>query len=98
MLVIWGAPRLAPGDRLLAFLAPREDGAWRVVHFHQGLFRLEETSVGPVWVRRLGGERRRDSDPSRPAPDPAGTWSRRSSGPMDWLPAAPGGVGAADSS
>ncbi|HET9226938.1 MAG TPA: matrixin family metalloprotease, partial [Thermoanaerobaculia bacterium] len=37
-LRIWGAPRLAPGERALLFLSPRPDGAYDLVHLMLGVF------------------------------------------------------------
>jgi hypothetical protein len=47
-----GLPRLAAGDRLVAFLAPRDDGTYGVLHLGLGLFL--ELQGGPYsWAVRL---------------------------------------------
>ncbi|HET9225825.1 MAG TPA: matrixin family metalloprotease [Thermoanaerobaculia bacterium] len=37
-LKVWGAPRFAPGERVLLFLSPRLDGTYEIVHLMLGAF------------------------------------------------------------
>lgn len=48
-----GAPALAEGDRLIAFLAPRDDGTYGVLHLALGLFH-EIRGERRTWAARLG--------------------------------------------
>jgi hypothetical protein len=52
-LKIWGAPELAPGERALLFLAPREDGTYAILHLMLGAFHVFDSSAGAVALRNL---------------------------------------------
>jgi len=56
-LRIPGVPRLAEGERYLAFLAQRPNHTYGVLHWGMGLFRRVETEEATVAARRLDGAR-----------------------------------------
>jgi hypothetical protein len=50
-LRIWGAPFFRPGERVLLFLEPREDGTYAVLHMMLGAF-FEVEDHGRRWAAR----------------------------------------------
>ena len=52
-LKIWGAPELAAGERVLLFLVPRVDGAYRVLDLMLGAFHEARVDGRAVFVRDL---------------------------------------------
>jgi len=48
--VVPGAPQLAPGDEVVAFLEPRADAPQRLVGLSQGLLRVRVDAAGQRWV------------------------------------------------
>lgn len=48
-LKIWGAPDFAAGDRAILFLAPNQDGSFRVLHLMLGAFREAKAADG-TWL------------------------------------------------
>ena len=56
-LRIWGAPRLAPGERALLFLSPRLDGTYNVVHLMLGAFPEVRADGHRLALRQLSDAR-----------------------------------------
>lgn len=52
-LKIWGAPRFREGEETVLFLAPAEDGTYRLMHLMLGAFRERRTAAGSVALRDL---------------------------------------------
>lgn len=52
-LKIWGAPEFAEGEEAVLFLAPAQDGTYRLVHLMLGAFRERRTATGRVALRDL---------------------------------------------
>ncbi|HSF41625.1 MAG TPA: matrixin family metalloprotease [Thermoanaerobaculia bacterium] len=52
-LKVWGAPEFAEGEEAVLFLAPTQDGTYRLVHLMLGAFRERRTATGRVAVRDL---------------------------------------------
>ena len=51
---VYGAPRFAPGERAILFLAPRGDGTFGLLHLGLGAFhRVEAAASSPLAVRDL---------------------------------------------
>lgn len=52
-LKIWGAPEFVEGEEAVLFLAPAQDGTYRLVHLMLGAFRERHTATGRVALRDL---------------------------------------------
>ncbi|HKV12199.1 MAG TPA: fibronectin type III domain-containing protein [Thermoanaerobaculia bacterium] len=52
-LKIWGAPEFEEGEEAVLFLAPTQDGTYRLVHLMLGAFRERRTATGRVALRDL---------------------------------------------
>jgi hypothetical protein len=52
-LKIWGAPEFKEGEDTVLFLAPAEDGTYRLMHLMLGAFRERGTTAGRVALRDL---------------------------------------------
>lgn len=52
-LKIWGAPQFREGEETVLFLAPAEDGTYRLMHLMLGAFRERRTAAGRVALRDL---------------------------------------------
>lgn len=53
-LQVWGAPRFAAGERVLLFLVPHADGAYRPLHFAMGVFHERARAGRRLALRDLG--------------------------------------------
>jgi len=70
---VFGAPELEPGDRVLVFLTPRQDGSWDLLHLLLGVFRAVPDAIGTLAVRDLS-EAHEVRIPGRDLPpEPPGT-------------------------
>jgi hypothetical protein len=56
-LRIWGAPRFEPGERVVLFLRPKDDGTFRVAHLMLGAFHEARARGETVLVRSLAEAR-----------------------------------------
>jgi hypothetical protein len=52
-LKIWGVPEFAEGEEAVLFLAPAQDGTYRLMHLMLGAFRERHTATGRVALRDL---------------------------------------------
>jgi hypothetical protein len=52
-LKIWGAPAFKEGEKAVLFLAPAEDGTYRLMHLMLGAFHERRTATGSVALRDL---------------------------------------------
>lgn len=80
-LRIWGAPRMAIGDSALLFLAPEDDGTFRILHLTLGAFHQQAAQGRGLAVRDLSEVQEVQPDGVGPARDAVRDFDRFS----DWI-------------
>ncbi len=80
-LKIWGAPQMAAGESALLFLAPADDGTFRILHLMLGAFRQQAVQGRGLAVRDLSEVQEVRPDGVGPARDEVRDFGRFS----DWI-------------
>jgi len=83
-LKVFGAPELAPGERVLLFLTPRPDGTWDLLHLMLGVFHTVEEAGTTLAVRDLS-EAHEVRIPGRTLPPEAAGTARDYEAFVTWL-------------